>query len=72
MTQHVEYTFHRGIPVPVYAGGDPRPTPIYDQLVLEQAAADPVGIQLVEAIHARKRQQAAQDFRLLPWLKGKP
>lgn len=51
MTQHQEYTFHRGIPIPA-----PRPageTPIYDRLVLERALADQEGKDLVQAIHDR-------------------
>ena len=59
-----EYTFHRGIPIPVPAPlEDARPAkvsphPIYDQLVLERALGDIEGKALVASIHVRKMANA--------------
>lgn len=72
MTQHQEYTFHRGIPIPA-----PRPageTPIYDRLVLERALADQEGKDLVKAIHDRNSYSVsmAEERAVVQILKPRP
>ena len=56
-----DYTFHRGIPVPVIKPGD---TPIYDAVVLDHALNDEEGRGLVAAIHERQRQRLLIQDRI--------
>ena len=58
-----DYTFHRGIPVPVIKPGG---TPIYDAVVLDHALNDEEGRGLVAAIHERQRQRLEAQAGWVP------